>query len=106
MRVAVLAAAPVLATWAAFSFGHPAHAQQQCSTRERALDFLSDRYGESPVAAGVTSTGKLVEVLRSGPQTGSDTWTIIITDPKGLTCLLSAGEGWRDLKPAAPDERT
>ena len=90
--------------WAAFSFS--AHAQQQCSTRERALDFLAERYGESPVAAGVTSTGKLIELLRSGPGAAADTWTIVITDPKGLTCLLSAGEGWRELAPAAPDERT
>ena len=41
---------------------------------------------------GVTSTGGLVEVLSTDD---GDTWTIIVTDPRGQSCLLTHGEGLR-----------
>jgi hypothetical protein len=33
-----------------------------------------------------------VEVLSTGD---GETWSIIITSPKGMSCLVAAGEGWR-----------
>ncbi len=69
-----------------------AMAQPQCDKRESVLDLLSDKYKEAPVALGVTNNGGLVEVLSSGK---GDTWSIIVTTPQGMSCLVAAGEGWR-----------
>lgn len=53
-------------------------------------EALAARYGEEVTAGGVDANGNLVSVY-SGPR-GS--WTITVTRPDGLTCLMSAGDGW------------
>ncbi len=69
-----------------------AMAQQQCNERDNVLELLAKKYKETPVAAGVSNTGGLVEVLTD---IKSGTWTIIVTTPQGMSCLVAAGEGWR-----------
>jgi hypothetical protein len=68
--------------------------QAQCNDRDRVVKLLADKYEEAPIAVGVTNTGGLVEVLTTG---SGATWTIIITSPKGWSCLIAAGEGWREM---------
>ncbi len=83
----------------------PASAQgapAACGARDGLLSQLARKYGEVPVAIGVTggvAGGALVELL-----TDKDglTWTLILTTPQGLSCLIASGEGWRPLAPA-PD---
>ncbi len=75
-------------------------AQPQCNTRDEVLKLLAKKYQEAPVAAGVTNTGGLVEVLTN---IKGDTWTIIVTTPQGQSCLVAAGEGWRSMQQVALD---
>lgn len=72
-----------------------AQAQPQCNERDNVLELLAKKYKETPIAAGVTNTGGLVEVLTDHK---SGTWTIIVTTPQGMSCLVAAGEGWRNMK--------
>ena len=51
------------------------------------------------MAVGVTNKGALVEVLTSAD---GGTWTIIVTTPQGMSCLVAAGEGWRFLPRTDP----
>lgn len=67
-----------------------------CDTRADVLALLAQKYKEAPIAFGVTNNGGLVEVLTDEHGT---TWTIIVTSPEGVTCLVAAGEGWRDITP-------
>ena len=67
-------------------------AQPQCDQRDSVLELLAQKYKEAPVAIGVTHNGGLVEVLSTGKGT---TWSIIVTTPTGMSCLVAAGEGWR-----------
>lgn len=78
----------------------------QCNERKSVLKLLENKYKESPVAFGVTSNGGLVEVLKSGTTSTSDTWTIIITTSKGVSCLVAAGEGWKAIEQIALDPET
>ncbi len=90
-----------LGSGAASAQGAPA----TCGARDGVLSQLESKYGEVPVAVGVTGGagggagggGALIEVL-----TAKDgmTWTIILTTPQGLSCLVASGEGWRPLAPA------
>jgi hypothetical protein len=73
-----------------------AAAQAVCLPRGQALEHLAAKYGEAPVARGVTGIGGLLEVLAS-PSGG--TWTILVTRPSGRSCVVAAGEGWRPLEP-------
>ena len=68
---------------------------QQCDERTKVLGHLATKYREAPVAIGVTSAGGLVEVLSTGD---GNTWTIIVSNPNGVACLVAAGEGWRAIR--------
>ncbi len=73
--------------------------QVPCAPRDGVLSHLESKYGEVPVAVGVTSAGGLVEVLTTGDGL---TWTIIVTLPNGISCMVAAGEGWRNVAPEGP----
>ncbi len=73
-----------------------AAAQTACSPRNDVIGHLAKKYGEAPVAVGVTNKGGLVEVLTTGD---GNTWTIIVSMPNGTSCMVAAGEGWRFLQP-------
>ena len=47
---------------------------------------------------GLTNKGAVVEVLTN--QNGT-TWTIIITMPNGVSCMVAAGEGWETIRQVA-----
>ena len=92
--LAVLALGPIsLAASPAEAQGRPS----LCTARNALLSQLKSQYGEEPVAIGVAD-GALVELL-----TAKDgiTWTIILTSPKGVSCLVASGDGWRPLLPIA-----
>jgi hypothetical protein len=86
-----LALVPAL-TLGSFETAAQAAAQAPCSPRTDVLGHLAKKYGESPVAIGVTNKGGLVEVLTTGD---GNTWTIIVSMPNGTSCMVAAGEGWR-----------
>ena len=71
-----------------------AAAQTACSPRTDVVGHLAKKYGEAPVAIGVTNKGGLVEVLTTGD---GNTWTIIVSMPNGTSCMVAAGEGWRSM---------
>ena len=64
-----------------------------CEQRDNLIAALAERYREAPIAVGVTNGGSLVEVLQSRT---SETWTIIVTSPQGISCLVFSGDGWRE----------
>ena len=73
-----------------------AQAIPACASRDTVLGSLAAKFSEVPVAVGIGNGGGLVEVLSS---VEGDTWTIIITTPNGMSCLVAAGVGWRVLEP-------
>lgn len=80
----------------------PAMAQQQqnCGARETVVDRLSSKYGESRQSIGMAPKGRVVEVFAS-QETG--TWTITVTTPNGMTCLVASGQSYENLdEPVKP----
>lgn len=67
----------------------PAFAQPQCAPRDQVIAMLTDQYGETRQAAGLTG-GAWMEVYAAD----SGTWTIIVTLPDGNTCMMASGEGY------------
>ena len=76
--------------------------QSRCDSRGRLVAQLGERYQEAPIALGVDSGGRLIEVLAA---VDGSTWTIIVTLPQGISCMVAAGEGWRAVprKDAEPE---
>lgn len=71
-----------------------AQAQQNCAPRSVVLEHLSGKFGESRQSIGMGPDGRVFEVFAS---TETGTWTITITLPNGVTCLVAAGEGFEIL---------
>ncbi len=93
MRYPLLAAA-----LAAFFMPNLAQAQVSpaavCGERGKFLAHLGRSHGEAPSAMGVTATGRVLEVLTSA----KGTWTIIVTHPNGISCMVTAGQAWEYLE--------
>ncbi len=66
-----------------------AAAQTVCVDRAAMLDGRAAEYGEQLTEVKMIENVGLVEVLKS-PSKG--TWTIILTTPSGIRCMLAAGE--------------
>ena len=67
--------------------------QMVCGQRQHLVSHLGRAYSEQPANVGVAATGNLIEVLTSS----GGTWTILVTDPKGVTCVVAAGESWESV---------
>ncbi len=72
--------------------------QTNCTDRARALSHLSKTYQEQPVAMGRWRGGGVVELLTNDK---GSSWSIIVTLPTGVTCLVAEGESWEALQPVA-----
>lgn len=79
-----------------------AEARQVCDKRTDVLTQLSKKYAEKPTAVGVTANGGIVELLS---EKDGKTWTLIVTMPNGISCLIAAGSDWVNRKPKQVGER-
>ena len=74
---------------------------QNCSNRDAVVERLATKYGESRQSIGMAPKGRVVEVYAS-LETG--TWTITVTMPNGVTCLVASGQAYEaveeELQPA------
>lgn len=71
--------------------GVPVAAQMICGNRAEMIKKLEDRWGELQIWAGLAD-GRVMELWVACPD---GTWTILRTSPRGLTCIVTVGDGWR-----------
>ena len=84
----------VLAASQANAEGNP-----NCAPRERVVERLADKYGETRQSIGLGANNAVVEVFASS-DTGS--WTITVTTANGLTCLVASGQSFETVAEALP----
>ncbi|MES0826263.1 hypothetical protein [Ruegeria sp. SCP11] len=70
-----------------------------CSPREDILKRLVETYGETRRGIGIARQGAVMEIYASD-QTGS--WTITVTLPDGITCLVASGQAYEVMAEALP----
>lgn len=70
-----------------------ASAQVPCGDRGEIVKMLAEKYRERPRAMAIASQTSLLEVYSS--KAGS--WTILITRPRGPSCIIAAGQSWEDI---------
>ena len=85
----------VSALW--FGVAGVAAAENLCMPHADIAKRLESGYAETPVAIGLSANGGLVEVFASPD---GETWTLVITTPKGVSCVVIAGEAWDGRGPA------
>jgi len=76
----------------ALSFATPGDTQQRnCAERSTVIEKLVDGYGENRQSIGLGANNSVVETFAN---LDSGTWTITVTMPNGITCLLASGQGF------------
>lgn len=76
-----------------------AEAQPQCAPHDVVAHRLADLYGESRQTIGLAQDNTVMEIY-AAQQTG--TWTLTVTLPNGLTCLVAAGTAFETLADPLP----
>ena len=72
---------------------------RNCAPRQIVLERLATKYGETRQSIGLGANNAVVEMFAS-IETG--TWTITVTTPQGLTCLVASGQSFETLAEALP----
>lgn len=62
-----------------------------CAMRNHVIERLASTYGETRQSIGLGANNQVMEVFASA-ETG--TWTITVTNPNGLTCLVASGQAY------------
>ncbi|WP_217573930.1 hypothetical protein [Mesorhizobium sp. GbtcB19] len=70
----------------------PAQAQVVCGGHDLLVTRLAAAFEEKRLGYGVAGQVAIFEVFVSP----SGTWTMVMTDVKGQSCILAAGDGWED----------
>lgn len=69
-----------------------------CLPREALVASLEAQYSETLAGGGLQSGTRLIELWRSKD---SGTFTILLTRPDGISCVVATGQHWHDELPAA-----
>lgn len=72
---------------------------RNCAPRDAVVERLASKYGETRQSIGLGANNAMVEVFASD-ETG--TWTITVTMPNGVTCLVASGQAFEELAEALP----
>ena len=87
--LAILGFAAAMLSWTG-----PASAQQACASHDEVTMQLETQFDEMIIGRGLASAGKrMLELFVS--EKGS--WTLMISEPNGRSCVLGSGESWHQL---------
>lgn len=70
----------------------------QCGPYEAIRDKLGKKYGEARNAFALAAGGRMMETYIN---LETQTWTVVLTYPSGLSCILVAGTDYQALDPPA-----
>jgi hypothetical protein len=83
--------------------GAEAQSLRHCAERDTVLARLAETYGESRRSVGLGANNRVMELFAS---TETGTWTITVTLPNGLTCLVASGQAYEALSEPLPADET
>lgn len=74
---------------------------RNCGPRTAVVERLATGFGETRQSVGLGANNAIVEIFAS-TETGS--WSITVTTPGGLTCLVASGQSFEQVVEALPDK--
>jgi len=83
----------VIAAISLASVAGKAEAAPQCGNHDKIIEVLGNKFKETRRVMGVVNAKAVMEIFMS-PQ---GTWTVVITDTSGLSCITASGEEWQDV---------
>jgi hypothetical protein len=82
---------------ATLSTAAPSNAQSVCGDRTKFIETLAKKFEEAPSAFGIAGQKNLVELFVSK----SGSWTMIMTRPSGMACIVATGQSWEQFPASA-----
>jgi len=76
-----------------------AQTQNRCAPRAAVIERLATAFSETRQSIGMAANGTVVEIFAS---TETGTWTITLTRPDGVTCLVADGHGFERIDEELP----
>lgn len=76
-----------------------AQAANQCGKRDVVVTQLTEKYGETRRGMGVANNNAVMEMFASDT---SGSWTITVTTPNGMMCLVASGQGYEAMAEELP----
>lgn len=73
----------------------PANGQMVCDERDKVMETLMRTSGESPAAIGLGERGQLLEIVST---LDGATWSAVVHNPDGTSCLVATGTDWQSLR--------
>ena len=70
-----------------------AEAAPQCSSHDKIADALGNKFKETRRVMGVVNSTAVMEIFMS-PQ---GTWTVVVTDTRGMACIIATGQDWQEV---------
>jgi hypothetical protein len=92
-RINSMSLAAVFAAISLISIVGKAEAAPQCGKHDKIVEVLGNKFKETRRVMGVVNSTAVMELFMS-PQ---GTWTMVITDTSGLSCITASGEEWQDV---------
>lgn len=71
----------------------PAHASN-CAQRDLIVERLKSKFSESFAGGGLQSTRTAHSVVEVWASKETGTFTVILTTPEGLACIVATGTDW------------
>jgi hypothetical protein len=85
--------AAVLAAAALFSSVGDASAATPCGSHDAVAKTLTTKFKEARRIMGVVNAKAVMEIFMS-PQ---GTWTVVVTDTRGMACIIATGQDWQEV---------
>jgi hypothetical protein len=79
---------PALTMHSAAAVSQP---QYNCAGQIDLRGYLDKAYAEKLAAVGLVNDQTIMEVYVAE----SGTWTVVLTSPNGVSCLVLSGQGWQ-----------
>lgn len=77
----------------------PALANPQCAPRADVVAHLAQKFSETRRSMGLAANSTVMEVFASD---ATGTWTITVTTPQGITCLIASGQSFEPVVEQQP----
>ena len=100
--ILTLAAAGALAAGLMTGAVSEAAAEPVCAKHADVVRQLGAQHAETQVALGLAANGGVVEIFST--KDGA-TWTMVITMPNGITCMMASGESWETVPVSLPGSK-
>jgi hypothetical protein len=76
----------------------PVHAAMQCAPHDTVATHLATSFGEARRSMGLAQDNTVMELYAAE----SGTWTLTVTLPNGMTCLVAAGTSFETVDAPLP----